>query len=141
MNKKLLVLARSAMLGLAACGNDGDNGAAGTPGSNGSNGSDGKDWSAVNQWYVDAQARVTKADGLSVNNEVGAAKNVILFVGDGMGVSTITAARILEGQLKGKTGEENVLSFETLPYVGLSKTYNVDGQTPDSAGTMSAMVT
>ncbi|MGL4579239.1 MAG: alkaline phosphatase [Shewanella xiamenensis] len=141
MNKKLLVLAMSAMLGLAACGNDGDNGAAGTPGSNGSNGSDGKDWSAVNQWYVDAQARVTKADGLSVNNEVGAAKNVILFVGDGMGVSTITAARILEGQLKGKTGEENSLSFETLPYVGLAKTYNVDGQTPDSAGTMSAMVT
>lgn len=141
MNKKLLVLAMSAMLGLAACGNDGDNGVAGTPGSNGSNGSDGKDWSAVNQWYVDAQARVTKADGLSVNNEVGAAKNVILFVGDGMGVSTITAARILEGQLKGKTGEENALSFETLPYVGLSKTYNVDGQTPDSAGTMSAMVT
>lgn len=144
MNKKLLVLAISAMLGLAACGSDGDNGAAGTPGSNGSNGSngsDGKDWTAVNQWYVDAQARVTKADGLSVNNEVGAAKNVILFVGDGMGVSTITAARILEGQLKGKTGEENSLSFETLPYVGLSKTYNVDGQTPDSAGTMSAMMT
>lgn len=144
MNKKLLVLAISAMLGLAACGSDGDNGAAGTPGSNGSNGSngsDGKDWTAVNQWYVDAQARVTKADGLSVNNDVGAAKNVILFVGDGMGVSTITAARILEGQLKGKTGEENSLSFETLPYVGLAKTYNVDGQTPDSAGTMSAMVT
>ena len=144
MNKKLLVLAISAMLGLAACGSDGDNGAAGTPGSNGSNGSngsDGKDWTAVNQWYVDAQARVTKADGLSVNNDVGAAKNVILFVGDGMGVSTITAARILEGQLKGKTGEENSLSFETLPYVGLSKTYNVDGQTPDSAGTMSAMMT
>lgn len=144
MNKKLLVLAISAMLCLAACGSDGDNGAAGTPGSNGSNGSngsDGKDWTAVNQWYVDAQARVTKADGLSVNNDVGAAKNVILFVGDGMGVSTITAARILEGQLKGKTGEENSLSFETLPYVGLSKTYNVDGQTPDSAGTMSAMMT
>ena len=144
MNKKLLVLAISAMLGLAACGSDGDNGAAGTPGSNGSNGSngsDGKDWTAVNQWYVDAQARVTKADGLSVNNDVGAAKNVILFVGDGMGVSTITAARILEGQLKGKTGEENSLSFETLPYIGLSKTYNVDGQTPDSAGTMSAMMT
>ncbi|PTA49223.1 alkaline phosphatase [Shewanella morhuae] len=144
MNKKLLVVAISAMLGLAACGSDGDNGTAGTPGSNGSNGangSNGKDWTAVNQWYIDAQARVTKAEGLTVNNDVGAAKNVILFVGDGMGVSTITAARILEGQLKGKTGEENSLSFETLPYVGLSKTYNVDGQTPDSAGTMSAMMT
>ena len=27
----------------------------------------------------------------------GRARNVILFVGDGMGISTITAARILEG--------------------------------------------
>jgi len=37
------------------------------------------------------------------------AKNIILFVGDGMGVSTITAARILDGQIRGETGEENVL--------------------------------
>lgn len=141
MNKKLLVVAISAMLSLAGCGSDGDDGAAGTAGIDGLNGTNGKDWSSVNQWYVDAQARVTKAEGLTVNNDVGAAKNLILFVGDGMGVSTITAARILDGQLKGKTGEENSLSFDTLPYVGLAKTYNVDGQTPDSAGTMSAMMT
>ena len=72
------------------------------------------------------------------------AKNVILFVGDGMGISTITAARILEGQMiKGSAwgGEENALSFETLPYLALSKTYSVNQQTPDSAPTMTAMVT
>ncbi len=40
------------------------------------------------------------------------AKNVILFIGDGMGVSTVTAIRILDGQQKGMPGEENVLSFE-----------------------------
>ncbi len=68
------------------------------------------------------------------------AKNVILFVGDGMGISTVAAARIREGQLKGASGEENLLSFERLPYVSLSKTYSVDGQTPDSAPTMTAMV-
>ena len=144
MNKKLLVLSIAALLGLAACGSDGDNGAAGTPGTpgtDGSNGSDGTDFSATNQWFIDGQTRVAKASELSVNNDAGAAKNIILFVGDGMGVSTITAARILDGQLKGQTGEENSLSFETLPYVGLSKTYNVDGQTPDSAGTMTAMMT
>ena len=45
------------------------------------------------------------------------ARNVILFLGDGMGVSTVTAARILEGQLRGESGEENWLSFETLPYL------------------------
>ena len=70
----------------------------------------------------------------------GTAKNVILFVGDGMGISTVTAARILDGQLKGQQGEENQLSFDTFPFSGLSKTYNVDAQTPDSAGTMTAMM-
>ena len=69
------------------------------------------------------------------------AKNVILFVGDGMGVSTITAARILDGQNKGQTGEENVLFFERFPYTALSKTYSINMQTPDSAATMTAMVT
>jgi len=58
------------------------------------------------------------------------AKNVILFVGDGMGMSTVTAARILEGQLNGQSGEENNLSFDLFPYTGLAKTYNVDAQTP-----------
>ena len=69
------------------------------------------------------------------------AKNVILFVGDGMGISTITAARILEGQMKGGSGEENSLSFEKFPYLALSKTYSVNQQTSDSAPTMTAMVT
>lgn len=69
------------------------------------------------------------------------AKNVILFVGDGMGVSTLTAARILEGQLRGESGEENRLSFEEFPYAALSKTYSTNQQTPDSAPTMSAIVT
>ncbi|TPW17727.1 MAG: alkaline phosphatase, partial [Halothiobacillaceae bacterium] len=69
------------------------------------------------------------------------AKNVILFVGDGMGISTVTAARILAGQLQGKSGEENQLTFEKLPYLALSKTYSVNQQTPDSAPTMTAMVT
>jgi len=69
----------------------------------------------------------------------GSAKNVILFVGDGMGVSTVTASRILEGQLNGQLGEENNLSFDLFPFSGLAKTYNVDAQTPDSAGTMTSI--
>jgi alkaline phosphatase len=76
----------------------------------------------------------------SITSLKGQAKNVILFVGDGMGISTITAARILEGQMKLKKGEEHQLSFEKFPFAGLAKTYNVDAQTPDSAGTMTAMM-
>ena len=45
------------------------------------------------------------------------AKNVILFIGDGMGISTITAARIYAGQKLGKSGEEHVLPFENFENV------------------------
>jgi alkaline phosphatase len=69
------------------------------------------------------------------------AKNVVLMVGDGMGLTTVTAARILEGQQRGEPGEDNSLAFERLPYLALSKTYNTNQQVPDSAGTMTAMVT
>jgi len=68
------------------------------------------------------------------------AKNVILFVGDGMSPTTVTAARIRAGQLAGASGEEHWLAFEKLPFLALAKTYNTDAQVPDSAGTMTALV-
>lgn len=94
-------------------------------------------------WFQDGQTRVQQAveNAKRANIKAGKAKNIILFVGDGMGISTVTAARILEGQQRGQTGEENFLSFEKFPYSGLSKTYNTNQQTPDSAGTMTAMMT
>lgn len=95
------------------------------------------DYQKNNPWYQDGQEQVES----KIFSRFGKAKNVILFVGDGMGVSTVTAARILEGQLKGMQGEENNLSFDMFPYTGMAKTYNVDAQTPDSAGTMTAMMT
>lgn len=49
------------------------------------------------------------------------AKRVILFLGDGMSIPTITASRILKGQQEGHTGEEAQLSFEQFPITGLSK--------------------
>ena len=58
---------------------------------------------------------------LKLSHNLGVAKNVILFLGDGMGVSTVTAARIYKGQKDGHTGEETQLSFETFPHVALSK--------------------
>lgn len=71
------------------------------------------------------------------------AKNVIVFLGDGMGVSTITAARILEGQNVKKMvyGEENLLSFEKFPNTALSRNYSMNQQVPDSAPTMTAIMT
>ncbi|MEQ3702529.1 alkaline phosphatase [Thalassolituus sp.] len=97
---------------------------------------------SINPWYQSAQDSLQAdfAKFEAIQNQIGSAKNVILFVGDGMSISTITAARILDGQLRGESGEENQLSFEKFPFTGFSKTYNVDAQTPDSAGTMTAMM-
>lgn len=68
------------------------------------------------------------------------AKNVILFVGDGMGVSTVTATRILAGQMAGKDGEDHVLPFETFENTALIKTYNSNQQVSDSAGTATSLL-
>ncbi|XP_075807391.1 intestinal-type alkaline phosphatase 1-like [Microtus pennsylvanicus] len=66
------------------------------------------------------------------------AKNLILFLGDGMGVPTVSATRILKGQLEGHLGPETPLAMDRFPYMALSKTYNVDRQVSDSAGTATA---
>lgn len=87
-------------------------------------------------WYRSGAAR---AAGNGAMN--GRAKNVILFLGDGMSLATVAAARILDGQRKGGPGEGNRLAWERFPYTALSRTYNTDAQTPDSAGTMSAITT
>ena len=91
-------------------------------------------------WYDQGDIALKAAEKHS-NPEPSTARNVILFVGDGMGVSTVTAARILSGQLQGRPGEESSLTFEAFPNVALVKTYSINQQTSDSAPTMTAMVT
>ncbi|MEM7568530.1 MAG: alkaline phosphatase [Pseudomonadota bacterium] len=81
------------------------------------------------------------AQRIALKPNLARAKNIVLMVGDGMGVSTITAGRIYAGQKLGKLGEEHSLTFERLPYAALIKTYNTDQQVSDSAGTATAMVT
>lgn len=94
---------------------------------------------APDEWYNAGAAAVARNARLQPVS--GRAKNVILFVGDGMGITTVTAARILDGQRKGGSGEDNALAFEVFPNVALSKTYSANQQTSDSAPTMTAMVT
>lgn len=48
-------------------------------------------------------------------------RNVILVVGDGMSLTTATAARILRGQRRGLTGEDTDLAWDTFPAVALAK--------------------
>ncbi|MFQ5463531.1 MAG: alkaline phosphatase [Phycisphaerae bacterium] len=91
------------------------------------------------QWYRDGREAVQRAKAYRPLTD--RARNVILFIGDGMGMSTVTAARILDGQQHGRSGEEGYLSFEQFPNTALIKTYNTNQQVPDSAGTMSAIMT
>ena len=88
-------------------------------------------------WFTDGEAQVTAKQQVDPGDS---ARNVILFVGDGMGITTLTASRIYEGQSNGQPGEEGLLSFESFPSTALVKVYNVNAQTPDSAGTMTAMM-
>lgn len=133
-----LVSAVVSALGLTGC-NDSDNNDA----------SDGSGNTVVpsvgaanaNKWYDEGEKQLVQNMALVENTQT--AKNIVLIVGDGMGISTLTAGRILVGQTQADNegGEEYALSFERFPYVALSKTYNTDSQTPDSAGTMTAMMT
>ncbi|KAM7401726.1 hypothetical protein PAMP_017021 [Pampus punctatissimus] len=88
-------------------------------------------------WNVWAQRTLKNALTLQNLNK-NKAQNLILFLGDGMGVPTVTAARILKGQLNGQSGEETQLEMDKFPFVSLAKTYNTNSQVPDSAGTATA---
>lgn len=94
---------------------------------------------ADDPYFVQGQETLQRILALQPNTNQ--AKNVILFVADGMSVSTVTAGRIFEGQQRGVDGESNELSFEKFPYVALAKTYAHDAQVSDSAPTAVAMVT
>jgi alkaline phosphatase len=68
-------------------------------------------------------------------NAAGEAKNIIFFLGDGMGPVTKTAARIY------RYGEAGSLAMDTLPFTARIKTYSLDAQTTDSAPSMAAYMT
>lgn len=93
---------------------------------------------ASDSYYQSASAAV---QARIAERGVKPARNVILFIGDGMSIPTITAARIYAGQKRGLDGESYSLTMDTLPHMALSKTYSNDYQVADSASTATAMVT
>ena len=63
------------------------------------------------------------------------AKNVIFFLGDGMGVNTLTAARIFHA------GEDGELTIDRLPESAFVKTFSNNAMVTDSAAGMAAYMT
>lgn len=74
-------------------------------------------------WETVASAELQRALYTTPNTK--RARNVILFVGDGMGLNTNTAARIYKGQLRneGVKAERGRLIFEEFPHLGLLKVH------------------
>ncbi|MFP1677805.1 alkaline phosphatase [Alloalcanivorax sp. C16-2] len=62
-------------------------------------------------------------------------KNVLFFLGDGMGITTLTAMRIYEA------GEAGSITIDELPESAFVRTYSEDGQVTDSAPSMAAYMT
>uniref|UniRef100_D3TMW7 Alkaline phosphatase n=1 Tax=Glossina morsitans morsitans TaxID=37546 RepID=D3TMW7_GLOMM len=85
-----------------------------------------------NHWQELGQSILEKQLKSKSTLNTNLAKNVIMFLGDGMSIPTLTAGRVYMG------GEEKQFSFEEFPYMGLSKTYCVNTQVADSACTATA---
>lgn len=94
---------------------------------------------ASSDWFTAGQATIEQR--LAAEQNTNRALNVILMISDGNGVGTNYASRLFQGQQEGGFGDEYVQSFETFPNLALVKTYNTNAQTPDSAGTGTAMMT
>ena len=60
-------------------------------------------------------------ESLNLQYNTNIAKNVIIFIGDGMGISTVSAARIFNRQIRRKTFEDAAMAWEKFPHCSLSK--------------------
>lgn len=83
---------------------------------------------AIESWLRNAKENIKLKLSQKLNQNK--AKNIILFLGDGMSNPTITAARFFKQQ---REHNKDSLSFEKFPFLGLSKTYCADAQIADSA--------
>ena len=90
-------------------------------------------------YFVSALEQMRKIQARKPNTS--RAKNVILFIGDGYGVSSMTATRIFRGQQLGGDGPSHKLPHEALPYAAMSRTYAHDSLATDSAPSAVAMTT
>lgn len=68
-------------------------------------------------WKLSAQQQLKERIQIEENLNENKAKNIIMFLGDGMSLQTVAATRMYMG------GEELSLSFEKFPHFGLSKVF------------------
>ncbi|KAG8265006.1 hypothetical protein J6590_104718, partial [Homalodisca vitripennis] len=74
-------------------------------------------------WFEEANAALKRC--LSLQSRRQSAINVVLLVGDGLGLATLTAARIFKGQRQAQPGESSHLAWEKFSAVALAKSLAV----------------
>ena len=75
----------------------------------------GTDWNDLGKKSIQAAHEKLK------NQNNGKAKNVIMFLGDGMGLATVAAARLYQKETRGLSKEGTYLTWERFPFAGLSR--------------------
>lgn len=131
--KRLTVTGLTLAMALVGCGGSDDN-------DNNNNSSSSMPASSSASSVVDmSSASSVPASSSSSESSSSAAqvakKNVLFFLGDGMGITTLTAMRIYEA------GEAGSITIDTLPETAFVRTYSADGQVTDSAPSMAAYMT
>jgi alkaline phosphatase len=89
-------------------------------------------------WEALADKELVNAINIANNLNTNKAKNVIMFLGDGMGLPTIASARIYNAQLNGLTHEDIYLEWEKFPHVGMSRVSELNGSLIHSIRLMTA---
>jgi alkaline phosphatase len=87
---------------------------------------------------------IVGCDGASPPSEAPGTKplrGVVLFVGDGLGVATVTAARVEKASARGGGPGSALLAMDTAPSLSLVRTYSEDNLVTDSGAGMTAMMT
>jgi len=129
---KKLVLSTAITLALTSCGGD-SNSKSPTPTTSTSSSS------SVSISVASSSSVVSSVSSSATSNSSSSVavtpKNVVFFLGDGMGITTLTAARIYG------VGEDGELTIDTFPETAFIKTYSNDAQVTDSAPSMSAYMT
>ena len=70
-------------------------------------------------WLARGDAELESALSLTPNTNL--ARNIIIMIGDGMSLPTVTAARVYKAQQQKREFTSTKLAWETLDYAGFSK--------------------
>jgi len=90
-------------------------------------------------WIIFLFISLSACQYKGTQKELGIPKYVFLFIGDGMGLSQIHAAEIMQGALNGEEIDIQKLSFSSFPGTGFMTTFSSNSYITDSAAAGTAM--